>query len=715
MTFDQRNQTVDKQLNIETLSIYIDTKNAGIKTTHSLTLPTLDFVGRLTELQKLESQVNNGIMISGLYGMGGIGKTELARAFASQIGQSFPDAQIELNLRGTQAQPLSVVAALQRLIRVFHPNQDLPYDVDELRAIYLSVYADKKVLLLLDNASDTTQVELLIPPPDSFTLITSRVRFVVPGFFRLNLDVLQKDDATNLLLQIEPRISSFAPALAKICGYLPLALRLSASALAVNDTLSVERYLEKLSDLDLRVGLLKGTVEATYQLLDDNLRIFWKKLAVFNTSFTLGAAAFVCEETIEDSEELLSLLYKYSMVEFSEAQQRFQLHDLLRDYAIKNIPSDDLNRTRLNHAIFFEAYLSRCGQKYLNGVSSGENVFESLTMFDRESENIRHAQGYAVNLSDIETKALELTSEFSKPLCSYILRIRLNTHERIAWLNNSIEACKELNRTKELANHYGNLGGAYFQTGSSHAAIEAYQQAISIGKDVNSARNIGAIHGNIGLAYANLGNPEQAIDEYTYALQSAIDASDQRYQAHWLSNLANEYSKLGQFEKANQCFQESTQISQDLGDLRLQATLLADQCNHHARLGNLEYGLELVGRALSLSKKIGDTWLIAFSTLSSGIVSFYNQDLDAAIRLFRDATELYSNYEDEQYQAICQWNIGCCILKQEDSVKLATPHLERWLAYAGKIEHSDFGQDSLAFNSLIANGDVNHENFLPKS
>jgi hypothetical protein len=199
--------------------------------------PTKDFVGREGEIETLLAAFDGagrGAVISGVRGMGGVGKTELACVLAKRLKDRFPDGQIAFNLRGASeddsSNPATAVEAVQHVLRSFHPDAKLPEDLDQLKGLYHSVLDGKQVLLMMDNARDAGQLAPLTPPPDGCALmVTSRHRFTLAGMAAIDLDTLPPEEARDLLLEICPRIGEHAGALAKRCGYLPLALRLAAS------------------------------------------------------------------------------------------------------------------------------------------------------------------------------------------------------------------------------------------------------------------------------------------------------------------------------------------------------------------------------------------------------------------------------------------------------------------------------------------------------
>ena len=144
---------------------------------HQLRAPVGDFVGREQEIDKLIAALrrDSRASITGISGMGGIGKTELALFVADRLSDEYPDAQFFINLQGTDAIPRPPQEVMAACIRAFRgPEATLPEDLDQLSQIYRSELSGKRVLLLLDNAADGRQVQPLLPPAECSLLVTSR-------------------------------------------------------------------------------------------------------------------------------------------------------------------------------------------------------------------------------------------------------------------------------------------------------------------------------------------------------------------------------------------------------------------------------------------------------------------------------------------------------------------------------------------------------------
>src|SRR5262249_40566313 len=153
--------------------------------------------------------------------------TELALLVADLLRDDYPDAQLFIEMRGTDERPLAPAEALASCIRSFLGSEaGLPDRVDDLTRLYLSVLSGKRALVLLDNAADGEHVRLLVPPQGSALLVTSRLTITLPGLVRIMLDQLNPEEASALLRQIAPRVTlETASRICHLCGCLPLAIR----------------------------------------------------------------------------------------------------------------------------------------------------------------------------------------------------------------------------------------------------------------------------------------------------------------------------------------------------------------------------------------------------------------------------------------------------------------------------------------------------------
>ena len=206
------------------------------------------FAGRAAYLRRLdvllpgEQDVSSAVVISAIAGTAGIGKTALAVHWAHRVADRFPDGQLYVNLRGFDpaGAPMVPAEAVRGFLDALGvPPERLPSSLDAQAALYRSLLAGKRMLVLLDNARDAEQVRPLLPgAPGCLALVTSRDQLTslvaADGAQPLPLDVLPPAEARALLARrlggaraaAEP---AAADQLISACAGLPLALAIAAA------------------------------------------------------------------------------------------------------------------------------------------------------------------------------------------------------------------------------------------------------------------------------------------------------------------------------------------------------------------------------------------------------------------------------------------------------------------------------------------------------
>ncbi|WP_213451649.1 BTAD domain-containing putative transcriptional regulator [Rhizomonospora bruguierae] len=221
---------------------------------------TVDFTGRADLLHQLDTVLGEAgtNLVAVLSGSAGVGKTVLATHWAHRAAARFPDGQLHTNLRGYATgdpmHPLAVLALFLRALGI--PPQHVPSDVDEAASLYRSVLADRRVLVVLDNAASPEQVRPLLPGSQRCrVLITSRDRLVGlvarEAAASVHVDVLAEAEALHLLARVAGTGVAAEPAaaaqLVRLCARLPLALRIAGTNISEDPHLSVSGYVHRLT------------------------------------------------------------------------------------------------------------------------------------------------------------------------------------------------------------------------------------------------------------------------------------------------------------------------------------------------------------------------------------------------------------------------------------------------------------------------------------
>ncbi len=570
---------------------------------HQVPRPPADFTGREDELKELLSAIEvGGVTISGLQGMGGIGKTVLACRLVELLKPRYPDAQFFLDLKGASSQPLTVAEALAHVVRAYHPAAKLPDSESELRGLYLSVLDGQRALLLMDNAASAEQVEPLIPPDGCLLLVTSRQHFTVPGLAAKNLDTLSAADARKLLLTIAPRIETQADEIAALCGHLPLALRLAATAMVTYRNLSPADYVRRLRDRQ-RLQLIDASLSLSYELLSEALRERWRWLAVFPDTFAGDAAAAVWEVEVDEAQDILAELMATSLVEWNETSGRYRQHDLSRLFADAKLSAEERAVGQKRFATHFRDVLAVTKELYKEG---GESLLRGLALFDLEWGNIQAGHAWVAAQADVADTDVAQLSMTYPDAGVYVLDLRQHSREQIRWLEIALTAVRRLQDRKREGVVLGNLGLAYFDLGETRHAIQFHEQDLTIAREIGDRRGEGAALGNLGRAYFTLGEINRAIQFFEQALLIDREIGDRRGESAALGNLGLAYVDLGEIRRAIQFHEQALLIDREIGDRRREGADLGNLGIAYVALGETSRAIQFFEQQVAIVREIGD-------------------------------------------------------------------------------------------------------------
>ncbi|MFJ7076007.1 AfsR/SARP family transcriptional regulator [Streptomyces sp. NPDC098781] len=322
------------------------------------------FAGRADELARLHALLPpepgpgpaNTVVISAIGGAAGIGKTALAVHWAHQVRARFPDGQLYVNLHGFDHDrpPLTPGEALELLLRGLGLGaSEIPLTDEAQARAYRSLLAGRRLLVLLDNAASAQQVRPLLPgSPTCCVVVTSRNRLgdlvARDGATALPLDLLLPDEARALLGEAlgAARLSAEPPTvvdeLIRLCGSLPLALRVAAARLAGDPGLRLADLvtemtegdrLEALAPDDGDVSPLRTAFSASYRVLSPGARRLFRLLGLFpGAEFAVEVAAALGGVEPHQARRLIGALTAAHLIE-PTAVGRYRFHDLLREYA----------------------------------------------------------------------------------------------------------------------------------------------------------------------------------------------------------------------------------------------------------------------------------------------------------------------------------------------------------------------------------------------
>lgn len=315
-----------------------------------------DFVGRDDELPSLTALARSDgerVQIALVSGGAGAGKTSLAVQAAHAMRGSFPDGQLFANLRGasTPAAPADVLGTFLRALGV--SDADVPAQPDERTALFRSLCAERKLLVVLDDAAGIEQVAPLLPGgPGCAVVVTSRPRLAMAADARIDLGMLSHDEARALMVTIigRPRHEAEPDAADRVlraCGGSPLAVRIAASRLATRPAWPIEHMAGRLAGshrLD-ELWLGDSSVQATFDTIFGSLEpVLAERLLLLGAvpanviEVDFAAAAWNVDQS--SARTSLEMLTDMRLLDFAGAADAFQWHDLVRFYATEHRDAD---------------------------------------------------------------------------------------------------------------------------------------------------------------------------------------------------------------------------------------------------------------------------------------------------------------------------------------------------------------------------------------
>jgi DNA-binding SARP family transcriptional activator/tetratricopeptide (TPR) repeat protein len=328
------------------------------------------FTGRAAELVRLSgllgrsgAQAPATVAISAISGTAGVGKTALAVHWAHQVTGHFPDGQLYVNLRGfdPSGTPVTPAEAIRSFLDALGvPPGRMPADFDMQAALFRSLLAGKRILIVLDNARNVEQVRPLLPgAPGCLVVVTSRCQLTglaaAEGALLLMLDVLSPAEARELLARHlgAERVaagSRAADELTGLCAGLPLALAITAARAAARPGFPLAALAAELHDARRQLDVLDAgdavtNIRAVFSWSQVNLsapaaRMFRLLGLHPGPDFSAPAAASLVGVPVAHAQALLGELSRASLIA-EHVPGRFACHDLLRAYAAEQASAAD--------------------------------------------------------------------------------------------------------------------------------------------------------------------------------------------------------------------------------------------------------------------------------------------------------------------------------------------------------------------------------------
>jgi DNA-binding SARP family transcriptional activator len=580
-----------------------DVTAPGAVTPAQLLPDVVGFSGRdevLAELDILLADNQVGLLSSSaVTGAPGIGKTAVAVRWAHRNRHRFPDGQLHVGLRGFAAQePLTPLSALSQMLLALGVEPGaVPDQEDAAAALYRSLVADRRMLVVLDDAADADQVRPLLPAgAHCRALITSRDRLsdlvALDAARRVVLDVLTDAEARQLLVAVlgERRVAAEEAAagrLALLCGHLPLALRIAAANL-----LDTGGGIAELADRLAATGRVSGLrvdggnvgVDAAFSLSYKALgaterRVFALLGVAPATDLSLLALTALSGLTPDRVADALATLLSAHLVD-ERVTGRFAMHDLLREYAVDRA-AEDLggNEVRLAHLRLARWCLAATRAAtdltfpQFGKLPQDEDVPEAVVFADTAAAwrwlDAEHTTVLAV---------LDNAAAAGIPAFAWLLTDALHGYlgHRVpttAWrtaVTAGLAAAEAQHDDVAQAAMWRNNGNRLLTRGEYDEAIDQYQRALVVFERLGSTGDMMPMLANIGMVHAEHGRLAESETAIRKALALTDRAAPTARLGVLLSNLAIllDAENLARLPESAALAEEAVTVYRTLGERR---------------------------------------------------------------------------------------------------------------------------------------------------
>ncbi|MDQ7904224.1 BTAD domain-containing putative transcriptional regulator [Phytohabitans sp. ZYX-F-186] len=646
------------------------------------------FTGRATQLERLDALLpsartgpGTAVVISAIDGTAGVGKTALAVHWAHRVADRFPDGQLYVNLRGFDpAGPVPPDEAVRGFLDALHvPAQRMPVGLDAQAALYRSLLAGRRMLVVLDNARDADQVRPLLPgSPGCLVIVTSRDQLAglvaAEGAHPVPLDLLDPDEAVRLLARRlgADRVAAEPEALAELvraCAGLPLALVIVAARAATRPGLSLAALAAELGQARGGLDAFSGADPATdvravfswsYRSLSEPAARLFRLLGLHpGPDLATAAAASLAGVPPAQVRPLLAELARARLLA-EQAPERYAFHDLLRAYAAELA-------ARANPPQERQAALHRLLDHYLHTAYAADERLnphrDQITrtpaqpgvtvdgVGDQRQALAWFAAEHATLLAVVEHTATagcdSHTWQLAWALTTYLDR-QGHWHDWAGVQDLALTAARRLGHRPDEADAHRGLARAYARVGRFVDAHVNYWRALDVFGEIGDWLGEANTHRNLAFMCGSQGHQRDALYHASKALDLYRAGGHRVGEANALNNVGWYHAQNGEYREALEHCEQALALLREI-DHRPGVAATLDSIGYaHHHLGNQREAVASFGRALEMFRVAGDRSHEAGTLTRLGDAHHAAGDRERARRAWRQALVLLEELDQPE-------------------------------------------------------------------
>jgi tetratricopeptide (TPR) repeat protein len=644
-----------------------------------------------------------------VFGKPGVGKTAFATRLAHQLSARFGDGQLYVNLRGAEAERLDPAAVLAEfLTAVGVPQASVPAGLEARERLYRGRLAGRKVLVVLDNAADEAQVRPLLPgDPRCAVIVTSRRSLPgLDGARLLHLDIFGEAEALELLAGIAgaARVAAEpepARSIARLCGRLPLAVRIAGARLAARQHWTLERLASRLADERSRLDELQAgdrEVRASfllgYQGRSPLEQRAFRLLGLLTApTFPGWVAGVLLGDPGVDGEDLVERLVEAQLVEPEGddelGEPRYRLHDLLRVFGRERAEAEEAEPERLAAVTrLVNAYLSlaRWANEGLGRVDDPADA----TARPGPPVEVGRAHAQALRRAPLTWLRAEKTSLIAAVGLAHAsglwrdawsLSRTLNTffiwhahwEDSLQVKELALDATRQAGDRRAEALALFDFGGAFLNQNNWPDAIDRLRHSRALFHEIGDIANEAEALLSLGVVYRDWARFEQAVACYREVLPMARRLGSEQLEAATYHNLGIALREQGQVRTAIECLDRCLPVASRYRDHILHGRALHSRGVALRYLGDHRDADPIYQESLRLCRGVGDLRWEGILLLSIGRLRLWEGRPDEAMRCHEQALPLFLGIGDTQGEAHTYRGLGIIAREQgglEDSAAL---------------------------------------------